>query len=84
MHIEYYAALLSINVPEEEARKVIRSMEAYVNHRIEQATLPLEVKIDSLDKRIEHYNATNRWVFGLIGLIVTIAALTGPVIMALK
>jgi hypothetical protein len=84
MQLDIYTALKSVKISDANARAVVEAMEIFMASKVEEATKPLRDDIDRLDKKIESYNANNRWVFGIIGFVVAAAAIAGPIITAYK
>ena len=78
IHITLFKALKEAKVSSEKAEQVVSELEEYIAMKIEQATADLVAEVKSLRRDL----ATNRWVLGLLGLLIAVASAAGSYIAA--
>ena len=78
VQITLFKALKEAKVSSENAEKVVSELEEYIAMKITEANAELIAEVKSLRTDV----ATNRWVLGLIGVIIAIGSATGGYIAA--
>lgn len=78
VQITLFKALKEAKVSSENAEKVVSELEEYIAMKITEANSELVAEVKSLRRD----NATNRWVLGLLGLIIALASAAGSYIAA--
>ncbi|RIV84234.1 hypothetical protein D2V07_14590 [Aurantiacibacter zhengii] len=78
VQITLFKALKEAKVSGENAEKVVSELEEYIAMKITEANAELIAEVKSLRTDV----ATNRWVLGLIGVIIAIGSATGGYIAA--
>lgn len=68
MQVALFKALQSIKIDDDRATAVVDSLEAYMKVRVEDAVKPLEAKLTIL-----------QWLIGIVGGLIAIGALFGPI-----
>ena len=73
MQINLYQTLKSINVSDDQAKLVVKSLEEYIGYMIAESTKPLQDKLDStkveLGAKIDAVQGQMRFQTAMIGLI---------------
>ena len=78
IQITLFKALKEAKVSGEKAEQVVSELEEYIAMKITEANSELVAEVKSLRRDV----ATNRWIMGLLGLIIATASAAGGYIAA--
>jgi hypothetical protein len=68
MQVTLFKALKSIKIDDATATSVVDDLEAFMKSRMEEVTKPIEAKLTML-----------QWMIGIVGGMIAIGALFGPI-----
>lgn len=73
MQVTLFRALQTIDVSDENAEKVVSSMETFMKTRMEEAITPLKAELSAV-----------KWLIGIFGLIISAASVATGIMVAFK
>ena len=73
MQVTLFRALQTIKVSDENAEKVVSSMETFMKTRMEEAITPLKAELSAV-----------KWLIGIFGLIISAASVATGIMVAFK